>query len=127
MAPDSRPCAADDSTEVTLALPILPEKLETWRRFCQELDQGRRGQGEALRETLGVNAIHAYLFQTSGSPVALLRLESEDPESLLGRIWTSQRPYLRWLRRKLSEIHGLDFDQTGPEPRIRLMAQWSED
>lgn len=126
MVTDSRPRAADDSFEVTLALPILPGKLETWRRFCQELSEGRRGQREALREKLGVVELNAYLLRAPASPVALLWLETEEPQCLLARMGSSQHPFLRWLRRKLREIHGLDLGRVDLKTKIELIVEWKQ-
>ncbi len=112
-------------TSITLALPILPGKTEAWRRFCQELSQGRRGQREGLQDALGVDGLRAWLLDTSGSTVALLCLKSDNPEQLLARIAASQHPFNRWLRRELSEIHALELEAGSVGPQMELVFEWA--
>lgn len=106
---------------LTLALPILPGKLEAWRRFCQELVEGRHDPQQGLGERLGVKAVRAWLLRTSGGAVALLRFESEEPDQLLARLAASQHPSSRWLRRQLSELHSLDLEPGSLRPQLELV------
>lgn len=109
---------------LTLALPILPGKLESWRRLCQELAAGREGQQQALHDRLGVHALQAWIVQSSNSYLALLQVETDQPDRLLPRLIASDHPFHRWLRRELQEMQAVDLDLEAGGPRMEFLCEW---
>ena len=107
-----------------LALPIPPGKLEAWRRLCQELAQGRRGQQSALREDLGVRALRGWLLHTSNSGLGLLQMETDDPDRVVSNLSVSDHPFVRWLRRELKEINALDLKEPASATDKELLFEW---
>lgn len=99
---------------VTLVIPILPGKLEPWRRFCQVLQGSRRCQYEEFLERLGINKGQAWLYYPFVAPqqtVVVVTLEAEQPGEILPNLATSNHPFALWFRRQVLEFHGLDVTQ----------------
>ena len=46
---------------IATSWPILPGKLETWRRFCAELQGARREEYAASSRRLGVTTCRIYV------------------------------------------------------------------
>ena len=98
------------------AIPILPGKLDTWRRFCAELQGPRQAEHMASRRRLGVTVERAYYQQTPHGDLALIYTEAADMGRALQELGASQDPFDVWFRAQVSDIHGWDMTQPPPGP-----------
>ena len=109
-----------------VAAPILPGKVEGWRRFCQEID-GWRQQGHAeSRQRLGIVREAVWLVHTPGAHIAVVRIEAEEPEYLLTRLVASDHSFDRWFKEKLHDIYGLDLTPVSLGPMMELVFDWQQ-
>jgi uncharacterized protein YndB with AHSA1/START domain len=107
--------------EAVLALPILPDKEERWRRFAQDLLGDRLGECEELGRRLGVRSVKVYLARTSWREVILAYVEAEDPEGAFRRLLASEEPFDEWVKEKLADLHGFDLGRPRLEASPELI------
>jgi hypothetical protein len=107
-----------------LAAPILPGKIEDWRRFCQVLLGSRRSQYEASRRRLGIAHEQAWLTQTATGGLAIVYLEADAPDEVLGRLAASDVPFDGWLRQQLLDLHGVDVTEGCALPVHERIFDW---
>jgi hypothetical protein len=103
--------------------PILPDKLEAWRRFTQELLQSRRREYEESRRRLGITCELAWCTQTAQEELAIVYIEAQDPARVLAQLAASEIAFDRWFRHKWLELHGLDLTGRPPAPG-ELVFEW---
>jgi hypothetical protein len=108
---------------IVLTFPILADKVETWRRFCQELASSRRQSYEASRQRLGITFERLALLESAFGATAVTTLEAPDVDRALGQIITSVLPFDIWYRERIQEMHGVNlagyeqFAQRAPLPQ----------
>jgi hypothetical protein len=108
---------------IVLTFPILPGKVEAWRRFCQELCGSRRQSYEASRRHLGITRERLALVETAFGATAVTTLEAPDVAQALGQIIASEIPFDVWYRERLQKLHGINlagyeqFSQPTPLPQ----------
>ena len=104
---------------VAMAMPILPGKLEEWRRFSGELMGARHGAYEASRRRLGVRE-HSFLQHTPMGDLLIIVWEGENPMAAMAALAASRDPFDQWSAEKAKELHGVDPSQAAsmavPEP-----------
>jgi heme-degrading monooxygenase HmoA len=100
-----------------LTAPILPGKLDAWRRCVSELLGVRHdGYHQAMRQG-GVTRLRVWRQQTpDGGDQAVVLYEGPRPELFLQNVATSQEPFWSWLREELTVAHGMDFSAPPPPP-----------
>jgi hypothetical protein len=117
---------------IVLTFPILAGKIEAWRRFCQELSGSRLPSYEASRRRLGVTCERMALLENSFGSAATTTLEAPDIGRVLGEIVSSNRPFDRWYRERVEELHGISLagyekfaqPEEPTQPR-ELLFEWS--
>ena len=109
---------------VILAAPLLPERAEAWRRFCQEMMGRRRQQYERSRRRLKIQREAAWLVSAPHGAVAVIAIDAPDPTATLEKMATSRQPFDRWFRRTVFEIHGLDLSRPLGERADERVFQW---
>ncbi len=117
---------------IVLTFPILADKVEAWRRFCQEMAGSRRKSYEASRQQLGITRERLALVETAYGSTAVTTLEAPDIANALGQIIASTSPFDIWYRDRLKELHGIDlagyeqFSRRGPLPlNQEVHFEWS--
>lgn len=99
------------SSSLIVMLPLLPGKQEAWRRFCQALEGSRRGEyGDSLQR-MGITRQEVWLSQTLQRDLVHLHLQVDHHEGVVTTWASSVRPFDRWLRKQVRELHGLDLTQ----------------
>ena len=111
-------------TALTIVLPLLPGKQEAWRQFCQILQGSRRGDYAAWREQMGISQEEAWLSSTAQGDLIRVHLQVEHPQQVVADLATSPRPFDRWLRQHLLDLHGLDLAQLVPASAHELIFTW---
>jgi hypothetical protein len=108
---------------LVLTLPIVVGKVESWRRFCQELSGSQLQMYIASRRRLGITAERMALVENAFGAIAITSLEAPDIAQVLNRIISSDLPFDRWYRMRLQELHGVNlagyeqFSQQTPLPQ----------
>lgn len=102
---------------IVLTFPILAGKVEAWRRFCQELSGSRLQMYLSSRRRLGITHERMVLVETTFGAMAATTLETHDVGQALGQLVTSMKPFDRWYRERLQELHGINL--TGYEQFVQ--------
>ncbi|MDQ6694316.1 MAG: hypothetical protein M3014_07820, partial [Chloroflexota bacterium] len=104
--------------------PILPGKLDAWRRFADEMQGARREEYDASSRRLGTTICRMYHQQTPQGDLAVVYLEAADMGRLFQGMATSQDPYDVWFREQVMDIHGWDVTQPMPGPLPEMVFEW---
>jgi hypothetical protein len=91
---------------MTLFAPLLPGKEEEWRRFVQEVIEGRLPEYEQLRQCMGIRNESVWLARTKAGETVVVHLEVEGATSIGPGLATSEAPFDVWLTERLLELHG---------------------
>jgi len=117
---------------VVMTFPICADKVEAWRRFCQELSGSRLQPYIASRRRLGITGERFALVETTFGAATVTTLEAADVGRALEQITMSDLPFDRWYRDKVLALHGIRLAEyeraTHPEPPTQdqeLLFEWS--
>jgi hypothetical protein len=116
---------------ITLTFPIVAGKVEAWRRFCQEMSGSQRQMYEASRRRLGITRERLALVESGFGSAAVTTLEADEVGLALGQIIASNRPFDRWYREQMQELHGVNlagyeiFSQQAPPENQELLFEWT--
>jgi hypothetical protein len=100
-----------------ITAPILPGKLEVWRRCVQEILGPRRAEYHTAIREGGLRRLRVWHQHGSdGSDLAVVLYEGPNPEKFLTQIATSNDAFASWFRANLVEAHGLDLSAPPPPP-----------
>ena len=125
--------AAGDSAMVSrrsllFAWDVSPDQEEPWRRLLQELSDPRYGEHAQSRRRLGVTAVSVWLApKPYGGGVAIVCLQAEDPERVLGELVASDVPFNSWCETQMRKLFGFDLAQSERLVEGELLFTWSED
>lgn len=104
-------------TSLLITAPILPGKLEVWRRCVREVLGARRDDYHTAIREGGVTRLRVWHQRgPDGSDLAVVLYEGPAPEKFLARVGTSNDPFSTWFRDQLVEAHGLDLSGPPPPP-----------
>jgi len=92
---------------LVLTFPIVADKVEAWRRFCQEMSGSRLLMYKASRKRLGITYEKLALVETPFGSTAVTTLEAKDMGQALGQLITSIFPFDLWYREQLLELYGV--------------------
>ena len=117
---------------IVLTFPILTGKLESWRRFCQELSGSQLQMYLSSRRRIGVTHERMALVETDFGETSMTTLEAYDVGKALSQIITSLLPFDRWYRERILELHGICLTGYGQfvyhEPLLQnqeLLFEWT--
>ncbi len=117
---------------IVLTFPILASKVESWRRFCQELSASQQQMYLSSRHRLGITHERMELVENAYGAMAVTTLEAPDVAQALGQIIISHFPFDVWYRKLLQELHGVNlsryeqFIQPIPiTPSQELLFEWT--
>lgn len=94
---------------IVFTFPILTGKVEAWRRFCQELSDSQLQMYLSSRRRIGITHERMVLVETDFGETSMTTLEAYDVGKALSQIITSIRPFDRWYRERLLELHGINL------------------
>ncbi|MCG8350005.1 MAG: hypothetical protein MI924_19750 [Chloroflexales bacterium] len=109
-------------TTLTVLLPILPGKLEAWRRMLQDIEELHDESYQAWRDYVGFTNEQVWLVKAPpDGAAARVMWESELRPAVLWQRLAHPSPFQRWLRRRLREVHGIDLAWMGNESCTELV------
>jgi hypothetical protein len=103
---------------MVLTFPILPGKVEAWRRFCQELSGSQLQMYIVSRRRLGITSERMVLVETAFGSTSVISLEAPDIDRVLSQMVSSNLPFDRWYREHMQELYGanLTYYKQLPQP-----------
>ena len=104
------------------AVPVLLGKSGAARRIAAEVSGPRRSEADEFQRRVGITKQMVWLQQTSQGDISIVYLEADDPGRLFQELASSDKPFDRWYRQQLKEVHGLDLTQ--PPPPNELIFEW---
>lgn len=108
----------------TFAVPILPGKTDAWKQGVAEIKGARKSEYEESRKRFGVSREVASLQSTPQGDVVVVFLEADDPDTVVARYLSSDRPFDRWFAETfLKGVHGMDPSQPPPSPN-QVFIDW---
>lgn len=100
-----------------MTAPILPGKLDAWRRFVAALRGERHDAYRAAIRDAGLERLRVWLQGApDGSVAAVILFEGPAPERFLGGVATGCDAFSAWFRASLAEAHGIDMSAPPPPP-----------
>jgi hypothetical protein len=112
---------------IALAMPIPPDKYETWRATVTSFAGARRAEYDASRRRLGVRRSTSWVQDTPLGPIEILVVESVDPARFFEGLATSQEPFDVEFRAFIQEVYGIDLTQPTQAPLPELVLDWWAD
>lgn len=94
---------------IVLTFPILPGKVEAWRRFCQEMAGSRQRAYQASRRQLGITHERWVLVENAYGSTSVTTLEAGDVGLALNLIAASEMPFDAWYRERVQDLHGVSL------------------
>ena len=107
-----------------MALPLLPGKTESWKRWTQEMAGPRLSEYQASRQHLGITREASFLQQTPQGDMAVLYIEAEDIIRVFQGLASSQEPFDVLFRQRTQEFFGFDLTQPPPGPLPETVFDW---
>ncbi len=105
---------------IGFVVPIPPGKVEEHRQLDEELMGSRREEFQASRKRLGIHRESAWHQETPDGTVAVVYIEADDPGAAMAGMGSSEEPFDRWFRERISDIIGLDLTQP-PPPLVQTL------
>lgn len=101
--------------QTVVVLAVQPGRGEAWRRFVQELAAERCAELEAWQRRAGIAVRSARLIQMRGRDFAVISMDLRNRDGALDDLAASSRPFERWLKAQLLELHGVDVGSLAAE------------
>ncbi len=105
---------------IGFVVPILPGKGEEHRHMDEELMGSRREEYQESRKRLGIHREAAWHQETPDGTLAVVYIEADDPGAAMAGMGSSEEPFDRWFRERISDIFGLDLTQP-PPPLVQTL------
>ena len=105
-----------------LAAPIMPGKLEAWKKWAEELKGAQKQEFQDFNERMGLTGHRAWLqANPDGSHLVIVLHEGPGASEFMGKLATSDHPFDQKFREAVSDAHGIDFSQPPPGPPAELV------
>ena len=98
------------------AAPILPGKLDDWKKFNEEINGPRRSEFEAQQRRLGNARQRVWLQQTPMGDFAIVFIEGDNVAESMKKMAESDDPFDAWFRDHIKDVHGMDVTEPRPPP-----------
>ena len=109
---------------IAAAFPILPGKLDAWKRFMHEMAGPRRSEMDAFERRVGYTVVRIWHQPTPQGDLAIAYQEGDDPAQFLPRLAAAHEPFDVWFKQQVLEIFGVDFNQPPSDPPPELVLEW---
>ena len=92
-----------------LALPILPGRVERWRRFAQEINGSRQAEFSAWCQRYSLSFPRWELIDAVGCAVVLLQVNAPVTPTLLPQLAKGNGRFERWFLQQIMQLHGINL------------------
>jgi hypothetical protein len=101
--------------------PIANGKLESWKQWATELENGRAKDFEDFNSRYGLTRHSAWLAETPAGPVVAVLHEGPGENNFMSELATSDHDFDVWFKQSVKEIHNIDFSEPPPGPPPQLL------
>ena len=109
-----------------IAVPILPGKLDTWKKWIGEMNGARSDEFADLNSRYELTRHRAYLQQNpDGEYLVIAVHDGPGSDAFLAKIAESDHPSDVWFKDMVQEIHGFDVSAPPPGPPPELFLDGS--
>ncbi|MBT2520790.1 hypothetical protein [Arthrobacter sp. ISL-28] len=112
---------------LTWFAPILPGKLEAFKRLAAETQGPRRDQYQQSRQRMGISREVVSHMATPQGDFACIFQEGNDIGKAFSIVANSEDPFDEWLREKLAEIHGITPEMLQAPPPATVHVNYRAD
>ncbi|MFQ5631163.1 MAG: hypothetical protein ACE5I1_20520 [bacterium] len=116
----SHPTQENTAKPYMLVVPILPDKMEAFRMFIDEMKGDRAEEWTVARKALGFVREKLWIQQTPQGNFLVVYQENIKPDKYIGELLQSEREIDKYFVRKLKELHGVDLRAEQPAPNKLL-------
>ncbi len=107
-----------------IAVPVLETKVDQWKAWIQECLGPRREEFDDFNERMGLTLHRAWLMQSRQGPQVIVLFDGPGANDFLQKMATSQGPFDRWFRERVSEIHDIDLSIPDILSPAELFLDW---
>lgn len=107
-----------------IAVPVLESKVDAWKAWVLECMGPRREEFDRFNERMGLTLHRAWLMQSLQGPLTVVVFDGPGAENFLQKMATSQEPFDRWFRERVSEFHAIDFTRPNILTPAELFLDW---
>jgi hypothetical protein len=107
-----------------IAVPVLETKVDHWKAWILECMGPRREEFDDFNMRMGLTLHRAWLMQSRQGPQVIVIFDGPGAESFLQKISTSQKPFDRWFRERVSQVHDIDFSTPNVLSPADLFLDW---
>jgi hypothetical protein len=119
--------ANSGSSTLVLAWDVPPDQEEPWRRLLQELSGSRYEQYAQSRRRLGILSESVWLVpKPFEGGVAIICLETLDPERVLHELGASNGPFDFWYSAAMRKLFGFDLSRVAGAESGELLFAWRD-
>ena len=94
--------------------PIADGKLEKWRQWANDLQNGRGEEFKEFNSRYGLTRHSAWLAETPTGPIVTALHEGPGADNFMSALSASDNDFDVWFKQNLSECHNIDFNEPLP-------------
>ncbi|RJQ52269.1 MAG: hypothetical protein C4521_10355 [Actinobacteria bacterium] len=96
---------------LAFVVPLLAGKRNEWRQLVEEIKGPRAKEMEDYHRRMGITTENWYLEHTTQGDMIVVYLRTPNLPETLTKISEAREPFDRWLKERLGETQGLDYDR----------------
>jgi hypothetical protein len=109
---------------VAMAVPLLPNKVEAWKSWVRECSTTRSKEFGSFNERMELTLHRAWLSQGPLGPLVIVVSDGPGARTMLQKLASSEEPFDRWFRAKITELHGIDFSKPATGMASEILLDW---
>lgn len=97
-----------------ILIPIVDSKLENWKQWITDLENGRAAEFKDFNSRYGLTRHSVWLAETPSGPVAAVLHEGPGSENFMSELATSDHDFDVWFKQRVNEVHNIDISKPFP-------------
>ena len=107
---------------IAMAIPVLPDKVDTWRAWAAELRGPRRAEFEAFNARYELTTHKAWAqVNPDGSVLAIVVVDGPGQDGFMAAMMASSDPFDQWFIGTVMDVHGMDASTPPPPPAEQIL------